>query len=137
MQTTNTLDRLDYFIKYLTPSEDEKKLFGEVFTPIPLIEEMLDKLPEEVWTNPDLKWLDPKHLYFDVINYFIYTWCLTHNQQNRIPLLFDYVLIPTYINREKEHQFFKQISFEEFFEFLVAIKNTDNKLMYEKRKKKK
>ena len=81
--------------------------------------------------------LDPKHLYLEVINYFIYTWCLTHNQQNRIPLLFDYVLIPTYINREKEHQFFKQISFEEFFEFLVAIKNTDNKLMHEKRKKKK
>jgi len=52
-------DKLEFFKKYLTPSKDEVKLFGEVFTPIPLIEEMLDKLPEEVWTNPDLKWLDP------------------------------------------------------------------------------
>ena len=43
----------------LKPKEKEKKQFGEVFTPPKLIEEMLDKLPLEVWTNPDLKWLDP------------------------------------------------------------------------------
>ena len=43
----------------LKPKEKEKKQFGEVFTPPKLIEEMLDKLPLEVWNNPDLKWLDP------------------------------------------------------------------------------
>lgn len=32
--------------------------FGEVFTPPELVNEMLDSLPKEVWTNPDLKWLD-------------------------------------------------------------------------------
>jgi hypothetical protein len=32
---------------------------AEVFTPINLVNEMLDKLPEEVWSNPELKWLDP------------------------------------------------------------------------------
>jgi type I restriction-modification system DNA methylase subunit len=32
---------------------------GEVFTPFNLINEMLDKLPIEVWSNPNLKWLDP------------------------------------------------------------------------------
>jgi len=32
---------------------------GEVFTPMKLVNEMLDTLPEDVWTNPDLKWLDP------------------------------------------------------------------------------
>ena len=37
----------------------EKKEFGEVFTPVSLINEMLNKLPEHVWTNRDLKWLDP------------------------------------------------------------------------------
>lgn len=31
----------------------------EVFTPPRLANQMLDLLPKEVWTNPDLKWLDP------------------------------------------------------------------------------
>jgi len=34
------------------------KAFGEVFTPSVLVDEMLDLLPESVWTNPSLKWLD-------------------------------------------------------------------------------
>ena len=33
-------------IEYLPVKETEKKKFGEVFTPIELIEEMLDKLPK-------------------------------------------------------------------------------------------
>lgn len=45
--------------KYLPVRVDLKNKYGEVFTPIVLIEEMLDKLPKEVWSNPDLKWLDP------------------------------------------------------------------------------
>lgn len=44
---------------HLSPKETEKKEFGEVFTPIETICKMLDKLPANVWTNPDLKWLDP------------------------------------------------------------------------------
>jgi hypothetical protein len=43
----------------LTPNIENKKNNGEVFTPEFLIEEMLDKLPKEVWSNPDLKWFDP------------------------------------------------------------------------------
>mgnify|MGYP001095558659 CR=1 FL=1 len=35
-----------------------KKQFAEVFTPIWLVNDMLDKLPEEVWSNPDFKWID-------------------------------------------------------------------------------
>ena len=31
----------------------------EVFTPPPVAGRMLDLLPDEVWSNPDLKWLDP------------------------------------------------------------------------------
>ncbi len=50
---------LEIIRKYLTVKDREKKLFGEVFTPVELICEMLDKLPKEVWANPDLKWLDP------------------------------------------------------------------------------
>jgi hypothetical protein len=43
----------------LTVRNEEKNLYGEVFTPIELVCEMLDKIPDEVWKNPDLKWLDP------------------------------------------------------------------------------
>jgi hypothetical protein len=39
--------------------DKEKNELGEVFTPISLIEELLDALPETVWTNPNLRWLDP------------------------------------------------------------------------------
>lgn len=50
---------LEYIHSLLKPKQTEKKLYGEVFTPMPLINEMLDKLPADVWTNPHLKWFDP------------------------------------------------------------------------------
>lgn len=43
----------------MEPRESEKKEFGEVFTPLDTVYKMLQKLPSKVWTNPDLKWLDP------------------------------------------------------------------------------
>ena len=43
----------------LKPKEIEKKENGEVFTPMFLINEMLDKLPIETWSNKNLKWFDP------------------------------------------------------------------------------
>ena len=45
--------------KYVKVGEVEKKKFGEVMTPLELVKEMLATLPEEVWSNPNLKWLDP------------------------------------------------------------------------------
>jgi len=54
-----------------TPYQQRKDLLEEfrvqrkfyntntICTPFPLIEEILDRLPKEVWTNRDLKWLDP------------------------------------------------------------------------------
>ena len=45
--------------KYLPVREEEKDKYGEVFTPASLIEEMFDKLPKHVWSDPDSKWLDP------------------------------------------------------------------------------
>jgi len=32
---------------------------SEVYTPIELVEEMLDKLPKDIWKNPNLTWCDP------------------------------------------------------------------------------
>jgi hypothetical protein len=37
----------------------QKQRLGEVFTSLPLVDEMLGHLPAEVWRDPDLKWLDP------------------------------------------------------------------------------
>ena len=58
--TIHEPDKLLLFIHdNLKPKNVEKKTRGEVFTPMQLVNEMLDTLPENVWTNPDLKWLDP------------------------------------------------------------------------------
>jgi len=43
----------------LAVRQDEKNKYGEVFTPAPLIEIILDTIPSAVWKNPDLRWLDP------------------------------------------------------------------------------
>ena len=54
------LDKLLEFINAnLAPKQTEKKERGEVFTPMKLVNEMLDTLPKDVWRNKDLKWLDP------------------------------------------------------------------------------
>ena len=51
----------------LKPKQEEKKKFGEVFTPMKLVNEMLDKLDEyykkeygkSIFEEKDLKWFDP------------------------------------------------------------------------------
>jgi hypothetical protein len=53
---------LKYINDNLKPKQVEKGERGEVFTPMTLVNEMLDtlnELPEKVWKNPNLKWLDP------------------------------------------------------------------------------
>ena len=60
MYSIKETDKLLEFINdNLKPKQVEKKERGEVFTPMKLVNEMLDTLPNEVWDNPDLKWLDP------------------------------------------------------------------------------
>jgi hypothetical protein len=59
----NKIDHIKDIIKiinrFVKDGEVEKKKFGEVMTPISLVREMLNTLPKEVWSNPNLKWLDP------------------------------------------------------------------------------
>ena len=50
---------LEYINDNLTPKEKERKKSGEVFTPLYIVEEMLDKIPKKVWSDHTLKWLDP------------------------------------------------------------------------------
>jgi len=56
---TTPKECLQFIQNHLKPKEVEKNKYGEVFTPMSLVEEMLDKLPEEVWSNSELKWFDP------------------------------------------------------------------------------
>ena len=66
--TINEPDKLLEFIDgELKPKEKEKKENGEVFTPLSLVNEMLDKLDEayikehgkSIFTEDEFKWLDP------------------------------------------------------------------------------
>ena len=56
-------DVLKYIVEHLAPKDAERHKFGEVFTPLELVDEMLSKLPQEgsdnVWNKKDWKWLDP------------------------------------------------------------------------------
>ena len=46
-------------IKKLTKTKKRTKEQGEVFTPDWLVKEMLDKLPEELFTDPSKTFIDP------------------------------------------------------------------------------
>ena len=62
IQSSTRVSQLDDIIrrirKYNPIGSIEKDLYGEIFTKFWLINEMLDKLPENVWTNPYLRWAD-------------------------------------------------------------------------------
>ncbi len=55
----NPKELLELINDCLEPKEKEKQENGEVFTPMSIINEMLDKLPIDVWKNKNLKWFDP------------------------------------------------------------------------------
>ena len=58
----NPKELLEFLNANLKPTKEKKEKNGEVFTPIKLIEEMMDKLTDanpNIWNNPNLKWLDP------------------------------------------------------------------------------
>ena len=37
----------------------EKEQFGEVFTPLDMIDYLLDHFPAHVWKNTEFTWIDP------------------------------------------------------------------------------
>ena len=55
----NPAELLEFINENLTPKDEERKKHGEVFTPMWLVNEMLDKLPNDVWSKKHYKWLDP------------------------------------------------------------------------------
>ncbi len=56
MKTAAIIEQVETASTY---NKDKSKKLGEVFTPASLINDMLDQLPEEVWSDPDKTWFDP------------------------------------------------------------------------------
>ena len=54
MSIIEQLEKRKKLLAYLNSPSNE-----EVFTPAKLVEEMIDKLPKELWSNPNLLWCDP------------------------------------------------------------------------------
>ena len=68
-----TIDEINEFIDNLLPVKKyEKDKFGEVFTPPPLINKILDLFPPTIWSDPLKKWFDPSvgAGFFMIIVYF-------------------------------------------------------------------
>ena len=60
MITTKNIDEIEMLIQEKIPIKlKEKNKYGEVFTPSYFIKDILNKIPDKIWSNPDLKWLDP------------------------------------------------------------------------------
>jgi hypothetical protein len=70
-------------IKQLQTTAKNKSEFGEVYTPLSLIELMLSTMPSQIFTNPYLTWLDPGSGtgHFFIILYFK----LLENLKSAIP----------------------------------------------------
>jgi len=52
-------DIIEFIQKYSNNDHSLKKKFAEVFTPLTLVEDMLNVLPNDIWSNPNIKFLDP------------------------------------------------------------------------------
>ena len=52
---------VEFIQQNLRPKKEQVASRGEVFTPLTLVEEMLNRLPEDVWSHPEYKWLDPSN----------------------------------------------------------------------------
>ena len=58
--TTNDHKEVIEFIEQnLKPKREQVASRGEVFTPPNLVGDMVSHLPQDVWSNPNLTWLDP------------------------------------------------------------------------------
>jgi hypothetical protein len=49
---------LSYLIAAMVPKQHEREENGEVYTPFPIVDMILDKLPEHIWKNPHSTFFD-------------------------------------------------------------------------------
>jgi hypothetical protein len=103
---------------------------GEVFTPIELVREMLDKIPSSVWENPYSLFLDPcmgKGTFLvEIINRLVYIY--GYSKEDAISRVYGYDVCVKYINYLKrgglKNVFHKDFLNEEFnMKFDVVVGN--------------
>lgn len=84
-----------------------------------LVKEKIENGDYKIKKHPDYKYIpEIKSSYVESINYFMYEY-LKDRKDQRMKVLFDYIVVPT----DTDPLFdFKEVSFENFFEFLVNIK---------------
>lgn len=59
LYTQNELSIEEFISANISIRDFEKNKYGEVFTPYSYICDLLDKLPLAIWSNPELRWLEP------------------------------------------------------------------------------
>lgn len=103
---------------------------GEVFTPIELVQEMLDKIPSSVWENPQSKFLDPcmgkGTFLIEIVNRLVYIY--GYSKEDAISRIYGYDIRVKYVNYLKRggfiNVFHKDFLNEEFnMKFDVVVGN--------------
>lgn len=103
---------------------------GEVFTPIELVKEMLDKIPTSVWENPTSTFLDPcmgkGTFLIEIVNRLVYIY--GYSKEDAISRVYGYDIRVKYINYLKRvgfiNVFHKDFLNEEFnMKFDVVVGN--------------
>lgn len=103
---------------------------GEVFTPVELVNEMLDKIPTSVWENPTTTFLDPcmgKGTFLvEIVNRLVYIY--GYSEEDAISRVYGYDVRIKYINFNKRgglvNIFYKDFLIEEFnMKFDVVVGN--------------
>jgi hypothetical protein len=107
--------------QYLKWKADPSK--GEVFTPIGLVKEMLDKIPEEVWRNPDSVFLDPcmgkGTFLIEIVDRLMYIYGYTENDaKSRV---YGYDIRVKYINY-LQRRGFTNVRHKDFLSEIIKMK---------------
>lgn len=59
LKTHSLQEVMEFYRRYLTPRFYEKKNLGQVFTPFPLIDKILDQIPPDIMHDPKSTFFDP------------------------------------------------------------------------------
>jgi 16S rRNA G966 N2-methylase RsmD len=107
--------------QYLNWKADPSK--GEVFTPIELVKEMLDKIPEDVWKNPKSIFLDPcmgkGTFLIEIVNRLTYIYGYT--EENAKSRVYGYDIRVKYINY-LQRRGFVNLRHKDFLSEIIKMK---------------
>jgi len=124
----NIIDKIEHNRDIRTLEKDK---FGEVNTPVVLINELLDHLPKNVWTNPDLTWLDPAAgtgNFTMMIYYRLFAGLAKHfpNKRTRHKHIVEKMLYMVEINKESANKLAEIFSSDSniFIHDFLTIENT-------------